>query len=62
MGVGGPGCGDGPKLAGRPLSGLFVTKRSGFGGGRNVGGNGGARELIVLSVGAIGRDHSAVLL
>lgn len=49
-------------LPGRPGSGLLVTNLKGFGGGKNVGGNGGAKELIEFSVGAIGRFQSAVLL
>lgn len=46
VGVGGPGWGDGAKLPGRPASGLLVTKRSGFGGGMNAGGNGGGRDVM----------------
>lgn len=50
VGVGGPGWEEGAKLPGRPVSGLFVTKRNGFGGGINAGGSGGAREAIEPSV------------
>lgn len=49
-------------LPGRPGSGLLVTNRKGFGGGKNVGGSGGASELIEFSVGASGLFQSAVLL
>lgn len=62
VGVGGPGCGDGAKLPGRPASGLLVTRRKGFGGGKNVGGSGGANELIELSEDAIFLDQSPALL
>lgn len=46
VGAGGPGWADGVILPGRPGSGLLLTRRSGFGGGMNAGGNGGARAVI----------------
>lgn len=58
----GPVWGEGAKLPGRPGSGLFVTNRKGFGGGKNVGGRGGAKELVELSLGAIGLVQSLDLL
>jgi hypothetical protein len=58
----GPVCGEGAKLPGRPGSGLLVTSLRGFGGGKNVGGRGGASELVELSFGAIGLVHSLDLL
>lgn len=62
VGVGGPGCGDGAILPGRPDSGLLVTRRRGFGGGKNVGGNGGASELIEPSEDAMVLVQSLALL
>lgn len=49
VGVGGPAWGDGARLPGRPVSGLFVTSLNGFGGGMNAGGSGGASDVIGLS-------------
>lgn len=61
VGVGGPGC-DAADVNGRPGSGgLLATKRNGFGGGKNVGAKGGAKELIDVSVEGKGRFHSADL-
>lgn len=60
VGVGGPGC-DEVVIVGRPGSGLLVTSRNGFGGGRKVGGSGGASEFIEVSVDGRGRFHSLAL-
>lgn len=58
----GPECGDGAKPPGLPGSGLLLTMRRGFGGGMNVGGSGGANELVELSVDTIGLFQSFDLL
>lgn len=58
LGVGGPGCCCCVKLFGRPVSGLLVTSLNGFGGGKKVGGSGGAKLPMGESVGANGRVHS----
>ena len=58
----GPVCGEGGNPPGRPVTGLFVTSLRGFGGGKNVGGRGGASELVELSFGCIGRVQSLDLL
>lgn len=60
--MGGPGWGDGARLPGRPGSGLLDTRRKGFGGGKNVGGKGGASELRELSDGVIVLVQSLALL
>lgn len=39
-----------------------MTNLKGFGGGRKVGGKGGANELIEASVDVKGRVHSLVLV
>lgn len=46
VGAGGPGCCCCASGEGLPCSGLFATRRSGLGGGKNVGGIGGANGPI----------------
>lgn len=58
VGAGGPWCEVVASDVGRPVSGLLATNRSGLGGGRNVGGIGGANELIEASADTSGRFHS----
>lgn len=62
--MGGPGWAEVVILPGLPPdtgSGLLVTSLSGLGGGKNVGGNGGAKALKVLSACEIGLFHSAAV-
>lgn len=61
VGVGGPGCCCCANGFGRPASDLLATSRSGLGGGKNVGGSGGAK-LPIESVVPSGRVHSLDLL
>lgn len=58
----GPVWDGGAKLPPLPGSCLLATNLKGFGGGKKVGGNGGAKELEELSVGGIGLVHSLLLL
>lgn len=50
-----------PGLPPDPGSGLLVTSLRGLGGGKKVGGNGGAKPLKVLSACDMGLFHSAAV-